>query len=80
MNYAVQPISNSPTAEDPLSEQRLYDDDDDYLGEVVLAIDVKNNNTVGASFYVAREEKLYVSNDMKYGGLEVVEARKCSNV
>ena len=49
-------------------------DDADYFNEVVTAIDVRNNNTVGCCSYVAREEKLFVSSDMKYGGIEIVDA------
>ena len=41
----------------------------------MTAIDVRNNSTVGCCFYVAREEKMYVSGDMKLGGLQIVE--KC---
>ena len=41
-----------------------------------MAVDVKVRGTVGCSYYVAREEKLYFMEDVKLGGLEVVDMCK----
>lgn len=49
--------------------------DEDSLNEVVMAVDIRNKGTVGCSYYVAREEKLYFMEDMKLGGTAVVESR-----
>ncbi|KAF2145739.1 uncharacterized protein K452DRAFT_244048, partial [Aplosporella prunicola CBS 121167] len=56
------------------------DDDDsdnlDALNEVIMAVDLRERGTVGCSYYVAREEKLYFMEDMKLGGADMVDALK----
>ncbi|KAF1982980.1 hypothetical protein K402DRAFT_339387 [Aulographum hederae CBS 113979] len=52
------------------------DEDLDDLNEIVMAVDLRDRGTVGCSYYVAREEKLYFMEDMKLGGVEVVDALK----
>ncbi len=51
-------------------------EDNDALNEVVMALDVKDRGTVGCSYYVAREERMYFMEDVKLGGLEVVDTRE----
>ena len=53
-------------------------EEDDSLNEVVMAIDLRDRGTVGCAYYIAREEKLYMMQDMSSGGIETVELRKCS--
>ena len=53
-------------------------EDDDALNEIIMAVDVKNKGTVGCSYYVARQEKLYIMDDAELGGLEVVKTRGSS--
>lgn len=48
-------------------------EESDALNEVVMAVDVKGRGNVGCSYYVAREEKLYFMEDVKLGGVEVVD-------
>lgn len=55
---------------------REPDPDADSLNEVVMAVDIRERGTVGCSYYVAREEKLYFMEDVKLGGPEVVDACK----
>ena len=50
-------------------------EENDALNEVVMALDVRNRDTVGCSYYVAREETLYLTADMKSGGIEIIETR-----
>lgn len=50
------------------------DPDADALSEVVMAVDVRDRGTVGCCYYVARDEKLYFMEDMKLGGVDVVDA------
>ncbi|KAF1817124.1 hypothetical protein P152DRAFT_486517 [Eremomyces bilateralis CBS 781.70] len=52
--------------------------DEDSLNEVVMAVDIRNKGTVGCSYYVAREEKLYFMEDMKLGGIDIVESLRLS--
>ena len=75
--HHVQSTASDSAAPEPQAASGDLFEDADYLGEVVTAIQVKNNDTVGCSFYVARDERLFVGGDMKYGGVEVVEACKC---
>lgn len=49
-------------------------EDADYLNEVIMAIDLRDRDTVGCCYYVAMEEKLYLMEDVKHGGLDVVQA------
>ncbi|KAI4269650.1 MAG: hypothetical protein LQ337_007146 [Flavoplaca oasis] len=48
-------------------------EEDDSLNEVVMAIDLRDRGTVGCAYYVAREEKLYMMQDISSGGIETVE-------
>lgn len=52
-------------------------EENDLLEDVVMAIDLRDRETVGCSYYVAREEKLYCMKDVKCGGLEVMKMCKC---
>lgn len=51
-------------------------DEDDDFDMVVMAIDVRGRGKVGCSYYVAREEKLYLMEDISLGGLEIVDLRR----
>lgn len=57
-------------------DEILRDGNDDTLNEVIMAVDVRNRGTVGCAYYVAREEKMYFMEDVKLGGVDIVEARK----
>lgn len=54
-------------------------EEDDALNEVVMAVDLRERGTVGCCYYVAREEKLYFMEDVKHGGLDVIDTRKQSS-
>lgn len=41
-----------------------------------MAVDWKPGGTVGCAYYVAAQEKLYLMEDIKSGGLDIIEARK----
>jgi DNA mismatch repair protein MSH5 len=60
-------------------DEEVFDNDQevaDHLNEVIMAIDLRERGTVGCCYYVAMEERLYLMEDVKHGGLEVVQARK----
>ena len=38
-----------------------------------MAVDMRDRGTVGCSYYVAREEKLYFMDDVPFGGIEVID-------
>lgn len=55
-------------------------EENDALNEVVMAVDLRDGGTVGCCYYVAREEKLYFMEDVKYGGLDIIDTRKRSSI
>ena len=55
-------------------------EDDDALDEIVMALDLRERGTIGCCYYVAREEKLYFMDDIKFGGMDVIDIRRfCQN-
>ena len=66
------------------SRDKRYEDDDvihgredeDSVYETVMAVDLRDRETVGCSYYVSREEKLYLMEDVKLGGLDFMESRE----
>ena len=48
----------------------------DSLGEVVMAVDLRDRGTVGCCYYIASEERLYMMEDVKSGGIEVIDSRR----
>jgi len=72
------PLDSSPFSNHLGPDHQQTDDfdfDTDSLNEVVMAVDIRERGTVGCSYYVAREEKLYFMEDSKLGGTEVVDTR-----
>ena len=51
--------------------------DDDFLEQVILAVDIKEKGKVGCAYYIAGEERLLCMEEVIGGGAEVVE--KCSS-
>jgi DNA mismatch repair protein MSH5 len=51
-------------------------EDSDAMNEIIMAIDMKDRGTVGCAYYVAREEKLCMMEDMKMAGLDLVDLLK----
>lgn len=47
----------------------------DVLQEVIMAVDVTDRGSVGCAYYVAREEKLYMMEDIQLGGADMVDSR-----
>lgn len=41
-------------------DEEQADEDADALGEVVMAIDMSKNGTLGCAYYVAQDEKCYM--------------------
>ena len=74
-------VFNGPPVSVPVAENDMDIQDreeSDSLDEVIMAIDLRDKETVGCCYYVAREEKLYLMEDVKYGGIEVIGA--CKNI
>ncbi|KAF2264564.1 hypothetical protein CC78DRAFT_580350 [Lojkania enalia] len=60
----------------PRNHRDLDGDNVDYIDEVVMAIDLRERGTIGCSYYVAREEKLFFMEDVKLGGVDAIDALK----
>ncbi|KAI9713851.1 MAG: MutS protein msh5 [Bogoriella megaspora] len=52
------------------------DPDEDALNEVVMAVDMRERASVGCAYYVARDEKLYLMEDVKLGTVDVIDSLK----
>lgn len=72
--------SRRPSNEDviPVESEAeiLAREDADEMNEIILAIDMREKDIVGCSYYIAREEKLYVMQDIKMAGLDVINTLK----
>ena len=70
----LAPGEAGPAAEeDAVIDQR---EENDAVTEVVMALDMRERGTVGCCYYVAREEKLYFMEDVKFGGVDVIDTCK----
>ncbi|KAI9796475.1 MAG: MutS protein msh5 [Piccolia ochrophora] len=68
----VQNTSYDAEGENDIRER----EESDALNEVIMAIDMKDRGTLGCSYYMAREESLYFMEDLKLGGIEVIDQLK----
>lgn len=80
-NYS-DPSSRAPLSELSETVDALEDDVnvqdseiDESLDQVIMAVDMRDKDTVGCCYYVAKEEKLYMMDDVNYGGIDVIDAR-----
>ena len=79
----LDPVPGSRAGSSPPTELNFLEDevaihdreDNDALNEIVMALDLRNRDTVGCSYYVTREEKIYLMGDVKFGGVEIIERR-----
>ncbi|OBT67805.1 hypothetical protein VE03_02464 [Pseudogymnoascus sp. 23342-1-I1] len=59
------------------SEAEVQDREDaDALNEIIMAIDMRDRGTLGCTYYIAREEKLFLMEDIKLSGLDIVDTLK----
>lgn len=59
------------------SEAEVQDREDaDALNEIIMAIDMRDRGTLGCAYYIAREEKLFLMEDIKLSGLDIVDTLK----
>ncbi|KMU91697.1 hypothetical protein CIHG_09504 [Coccidioides immitis H538.4] len=68
ISHATEATAES-RQENPISEGGGDDD----LCQIIMAIDMKDRGTVGCSYYVAEQKKLYIVEDIEAGGMDVVE-------
>lgn len=51
-------------------------EDADSLNEIIMAINMKERGTLGCAYYIAREEKLCMMEDIKMAGLDIIDLLK----
>ncbi|KAI1407499.1 muts domain V-domain-containing protein [Hypoxylon sp. FL1857] len=51
----------------------LSNEDADALGEIIMAIDMKDNGNLGCAYYVAIDEALFLLEDVPMSGMDLVE-------
>ena len=51
-------------------------DDLDHLNEVIMAVEMRERDTVGCAYYRAQNEKLCFMEDAKMGNIDIVDQRK----
>lgn len=75
LNLPSQHVGQYGTDNGPEREADIHErEEDDSLNETIMAADLKDRGTVGCAYYVAREEKLYMLEDVKMGGIEVIQS------
>jgi len=51
-------------------------EDADAMNEIIMAVDLRDHGTIGCAYYVAREEKLCLMEDIKMAGLDIIDTLK----
>lgn len=68
---------NVVRAYDVETEAEIQEREDlDSLNEVIMAVEMKERGSIGCAYYIAREEKLCLMEDIKMAGLDVIDTLK----
>lgn len=62
--------SLASTIDDEALEQSIDDD----FGQVIVAIDMRESETIGCSYYSAQEETLYLMGDIRLAGNDTIDS------
>ncbi|KAE8134464.1 DNA mismatch repair protein Msh5 [Aspergillus pseudotamarii] len=74
-SYATSHSSHSRLSHrDYLSGGPIQQLTDDYLEQVMVAIDIRESGTIGCSYYSAQEETIYLLGDMQSAGTEILDS------
>jgi DNA mismatch repair protein MSH5 len=46
------------------------------MNEIIMAVDLRDRGTIGCAYYVARNERLSLMEDIKMGGLDIIDTLK----
>jgi DNA mismatch repair protein MSH5 len=46
------------------------------MNEIIMAVDLRDRGTIGCAYYVARNERLCLMEDIKMGGLDIIDTLK----
>lgn len=75
IDYRQDPLNvgnNDAETEDAIQHR----EDADALNEIIMAIEYKSKGSVGCAYYVAREEKLYMMQDIQLSSFDILESLK----
>lgn len=75
-NNSSAPDSSEHTIDAENEEDLSLGEDADALNEVMMSVDMRDGSTIGCAYYIAREEKLYMMDDIKHCGLDMVDTLK----
>ena len=74
---SLKPVEEVSRDEEVIEQQQeLSEGEEDFLDEVIMALDLRDRGTIGCAYYLARQEKLYVMGDIKAGSMETIDARQ----
>ncbi|KAI1104166.1 muts domain V-domain-containing protein [Jackrogersella minutella] len=59
--------------DDSHADDVLSNEDADALGEIIMAIDMKDNGNLGCAYYIAIDEALFLLEDVAMSGIDLVE-------
>lgn len=68
--------SDEQNEESETEEEIKKREDADAMNEIIMAIDMRERGTLGCAYYIVREEKLYMMEDIKMAGLDIVDLLK----
>jgi hypothetical protein len=68
-----EPAQPALSAERLDAEIRADEAADEALNHIIMAIDIRDRDTVGCAYYVAREQSLRCMEDMANGGIELLD-------
>ena len=66
----------APTADQLDAEIRAEEAEDESLDHVIMAIDIRDRDTVGCAYYIARQQSLTCMEDVTGGGKDVLDMLK----
>ncbi len=72
--YRDQDVVRTPV-EEPDAEIQAREDSD-AMNEVIMAVEMRDRGTIGCAYYIAREEKLCLIEDIKMAGLNIIDTLK----
>ncbi|KAI1770907.1 muts domain V-domain-containing protein [Hypoxylon cercidicola] len=65
--------SHRPNDHDPHTDDTLSTEDADALGEIIMAVDMKDSGNLGCAYYIAADETLFLLEDVAMSGIDLVE-------
>jgi DNA mismatch repair protein MSH5 len=76
-----QTLVNSPPRDENVVRGEIIEsdaetqlrEDADAMNEIIMAVDLRDHGIIGCAYYIAREEKLCLMEDIKMAGLDIID-------